>query len=1217
MTTHNILKEFDHTTSNNIIEFGKNLTNTAADVYILMARKAACFIDCLEEANLVKLRGIITSERILDMNIEWLKNRNICIIDDTVISGTTLYKTINRLKEIPVSNITLSILSINKDWFPFNSKGEIDNFVRGEATLGGVRISKPFLMQDNAECIRQCNDIVKTISLSPRPYDVDFPFYVNIKLKDSKDDLQEITNLSGWESYNVSSSNQSRNDIVAMTLIPTEIQKKYILKNSPGSNLHQVALIKIRIYIKINRENNTAILRLVPLAILPALKTKELTLLFNTIISQFPEANQSIYNFFFSSNVSRFRFMQYLLAHKVGDEWQKQASQALKRDIDLTVNESSLGYIFPPEVCDLLEDIDTTSLQWPSVKIEESTLYQTPKGYKLESKFPNKVNYIQKKLTEPFTWLYRNKELPSRRKVKTKGLGICDDQAIDTLNRLNEGFSYRTLCDHIKDIDNIDHYLFTSIFLDKIIDIGIAVPVCIEKDDIVFRGFRHGEDVVFSREEERMCSLILESFLLKSKRDYISHFLIEKLFVLLLQIGTRERVLDTFINDPPFPETTRVASVKYYLHGPVVIKQFPGKKDLIGEPYLTSDNTSSWMVNTLLHSKVLRKNEGKYYLHKKPHITLSRKKENFAKSLGSMLGTLVSNDNSDIPRIDPYDDFVTLTTCLEIPHILSALSAEIVIFSDSFTNLANTYHHKYPGDIADTVKDIRHSKGFIALNSGRNKFKNFIKNTAESRINAIGNALEEIQDFEKAEKWYDLWPSSLPQFPGSLDDTHLDHLVALGLWICSANVYLLFLTYLMLDDCLNKNKKKKLTSKIKKELYGCSEIINLFEMNKLTSNIKPIADSLMENITNNKTPLKHTGNEIINKLQHLIHVKTTYLEKTTILYNNHGIPLDFNSTYSYALHIDIETDSDKESAWYDIERFIIENKQKIKKQCFETFIVAEIPDHLNKIQRGKWILCSGGKRNNFIVNFSATLIRNFFKKYHISCTIFSQLPSSFRITFESGINSQIYPAHFWDLVLQSKKLLNNSTNTSSIVTIQNNYQKLVTEWTKVKKSLSSGFELVDSGLLHKQNVFELNLKYERYNLTLESKNRKPLEGNIMRKKDDNFQVKISAGDNSNVNIIKNMNRSEIHQVSTNESNSHLHELQNSLNSLGISKKDQDELISILSKDRGVISDENFTPSTNKWIAKMVGLAANNSIKVSAAAAGGVLATAISKFVGLI
>lgn len=61
-----------------------------------MARKAAVFCDCLEELGLIHLEGYVTSDRSLDINGEWLEGKEVTIIDDAVVSGTTLYTTIQK-----------------------------------------------------------------------------------------------------------------------------------------------------------------------------------------------------------------------------------------------------------------------------------------------------------------------------------------------------------------------------------------------------------------------------------------------------------------------------------------------------------------------------------------------------------------------------------------------------------------------------------------------------------------------------------------------------------------------------------------------------------------------------------------------------------------------------------------------------------------------------------------------------------------------------------------------------------------------------------------------------------------------------------------------------------------------------------------------------------------------------------------------------------------
>lgn len=71
----------------------------------------SCFFNCLEELGLIHFNGYVTSERILDMNCEWLKDKNIVIIDDAIVSGTSINRTIEKLNDACVKSIEVSVNS--------------------------------------------------------------------------------------------------------------------------------------------------------------------------------------------------------------------------------------------------------------------------------------------------------------------------------------------------------------------------------------------------------------------------------------------------------------------------------------------------------------------------------------------------------------------------------------------------------------------------------------------------------------------------------------------------------------------------------------------------------------------------------------------------------------------------------------------------------------------------------------------------------------------------------------------------------------------------------------------------------------------------------------------------------------------------------------------------------------------------------------------------
>jgi len=59
-----------------------------------MAHKVTCFASLLEKINIINLQGENISGRVMDAYIDWRNIRTVIIIDDVVISGTTLHDTI-------------------------------------------------------------------------------------------------------------------------------------------------------------------------------------------------------------------------------------------------------------------------------------------------------------------------------------------------------------------------------------------------------------------------------------------------------------------------------------------------------------------------------------------------------------------------------------------------------------------------------------------------------------------------------------------------------------------------------------------------------------------------------------------------------------------------------------------------------------------------------------------------------------------------------------------------------------------------------------------------------------------------------------------------------------------------------------------------------------------------------------------------------------------
>ena len=88
-----LLNRFPQRYRQHIIDFAGNLSSLNVDVLIFTARKAACFFHCLEHLRLWTpgLR-VITTDRLLDHDAGWIQGKRVAVVDEVIVSGTSLYR---------------------------------------------------------------------------------------------------------------------------------------------------------------------------------------------------------------------------------------------------------------------------------------------------------------------------------------------------------------------------------------------------------------------------------------------------------------------------------------------------------------------------------------------------------------------------------------------------------------------------------------------------------------------------------------------------------------------------------------------------------------------------------------------------------------------------------------------------------------------------------------------------------------------------------------------------------------------------------------------------------------------------------------------------------------------------------------------------------------------------------------------------------------------
>lgn len=677
---------FEKSVQDEIMAFCKRITSTHSDVYVIMARKAAVFCDCLEELGLIHLEGYVTSDRSLDINGEWLEGKEVTIIDDAVVSGTTLYTTIQKILLCGAKNISVQILTVNEAWYN-------PTLLQDEA--GNSYVFPVYNKLPDNLCIKLCNDIVHAISLVPRPYDIDFPLYKSIRLTEYE--MQRILVLNNWETYDLRTDLQKQHDIVNFTLLPNRYEL-HRLSEIFGLNVTQHCNIKIRIYGRLlSRTKKQYALRISPFVIFHEMSVETAQQIFDSIISNHGKVDATLFADWNSS--SQLRFLQFYYSHQLASFWLYRISHLLTEPFELTYSYRNLSFLFPEEYIFAVEVLNKRFVRLsPDILPTSDATLRSHEAYSVYQTIdPISINA---RLYEPFLEMYHEKELPCRRLVAQEGKEVFQhDQYKKLRNRLNEGLSFQDLEQRLSDcVSFYDIGKKVSLFIDYSIDAGIIVPIIQQEGRAIFRAYRHGEDVLFGRREEIMYIKMLSVFSqYAGSVDGISKISAEKMIVLFSKIGLREKILYPYtsnFNAEPLDSSglpMKILRVKPYLKGPVALvgsaQQFEKTKYI---PFITNERKSMWLTNVLIQSGQLTPNsKQKKYLVKdlstEADISLLTEPElTFLHNFAELTGR-VSNPAEKTGISFSDNDWAKVSVTLTLPDTVTAVAAEIEIFSNDFS----------------------------------------------------------------------------------------------------------------------------------------------------------------------------------------------------------------------------------------------------------------------------------------------------------------------------------------------------------------------------------------------------------------------------------------------------------------------------------------------------------------------------------------------------
>lgn len=735
------LSVFDSKDRSRVVEYAKHISDLKADVLVLMARKAACFYRCLETVGLVANSSIVTTDRIIAHDATWLKGLKVILIDDSIISGTSLFRTKEQLEERGCT-VIVSTFFINKRWWASKLLVPDDNL---------------FSFEDE-DASRLSAKIVEAMSIIPRPYSVDYPLYENSFISASNHEVLQA--IPGWICFDVSTSLQRSFGAFSITVQPNA-QRLEQFDNTIGWPVSTRSLCKIRIYGR--HLKNRVTFNILPIVAFGPITRTEIERLYTALLNAYSAHNMITDSFI--SGTSKIRLLQFYLAKRLGDMWLKGVGcLAYSDQVNYKIQNQEVELLFPPNIAQhilaLCEIYESVFLGIPA----EATRFADRKPKSLKSL--NSMYDVQVRLINPFKKLYLEKELTARKIVQELGSDVFQNKSyLILINRLRDGLSVPDLVSLLPEEDGFDREFMVSNFLDISIDRGAVVPITAKtcsprgsSSDIYYRAYRHGEEIIVTLREEKLAAIMLDAFLKTSGRSAIPNTWLEKLLVVFLRSGVYSGFLNPYYGQLYDP---KVLGVTNHIYGAVTSVKLKS---------LYEFDISNSFSRMLLGNGVISRPRGKlrgYTLTKIPDASVEVKDENRAKKLGRRLGELdratkqVEQNNTALFDLEAI---TLVATCLSPEHTICALAAELNIFQEFWITAHERWNLVNEGEaklLASQLrkKDSNAGRAFVAINNGRWKYNSFKRGLPKQILQKATNYLFSL-DEEKGESWQEFWPGT-------------------------------------------------------------------------------------------------------------------------------------------------------------------------------------------------------------------------------------------------------------------------------------------------------------------------------------------------------------------------------------------------------------------------------------------------------------------------
>lgn len=756
-----VLGQFEPEVASALIEFGKSLSTIDTDVCVFMARKSLRLYDTLLKLGIPPIERTVVSDHILDMRLEPIRQKNIALIDDSIILGSTLGETKRRLELEANANVHVHAFCLDIDCW----QKEL------------VEPNTVFLKLTDRQIMSFCTAEVRALSIVPMPYLVDFPFSLPIRIRIG--DSQCLLSAVEWNVHRISTDIQERHDVTVLSFFPNKDMVAQTFSALGNRITDLIELVKVRVFARTHE--NVHWLQIVPIVTLKPITISNLSDLLSLIIERISvESNSDLTRLveYTESPESKNRLVQFILSAALGSNFmstiERSVGASIEKGFDLNESERHFGPWFSNELSNILSYASIALAKNNVMSDKVNGLYSTPStlkqlGLTISERSeiqddPDPTNYANliADFAEIFLTMYDEYEKPARdeaRNLKERILSVLPSQA-PYRDRLKKGITWSFIVDRVLAKYGIEHFNeklqeVLSLVLDLCNDVGITVPITRFEDGIVYRAYRHGEDVRFSDGELVLAYEAVKGLLRSSHRTSVPHLVLEKLLVLLIKIGAAKRFLEPFWGPSGTQGTVRIG---FYLKGAVPILARGTKND---------PDRDIWLSQYLLRRGVIKVDEtnGLYTLGKEVEGNFYvPNAPDDAYELGFILGEILKSAESPSQKDAPLavEDLIILATCWNPRHAAAALQVELDIFrgwyEDEGVARFTSINWKEPDSLSTAIDGLVRSKGHEAVHSAKMKYIGYKSGNNDRKVQKCEEYLKNLNGNDLlSRKWKSYW----------------------------------------------------------------------------------------------------------------------------------------------------------------------------------------------------------------------------------------------------------------------------------------------------------------------------------------------------------------------------------------------------------------------------------------------------------------------------